>query len=101
VEVDLFMGTFSLAVAETLTPYTTACGPVAGGRATISPGGQPGPNTLISRAYSGPCAGNVGTGTVLAMGYGTGTIIAGTANDITTVFGSGATTLVPVPAPTP
>lgn len=94
VEADFYMGTLTLPAALAATPYLTVCGPAVAGRAAFGNiPAQPGPNTLVSRAFSGPCIGTEGSGSVLASGYGTGTIVQGAANDLTTVFGSGATTL--------
>lgn len=96
-EVDLYLGTLTLGAAQAAIPYFTACGSVSNGTASPQIGAQPGPNTLIATAHSGPCNGSRATGTTLAIGYGTGTIVAGVNNDLTAVFGSGATTLTPVP----
>jgi hypothetical protein len=94
VEVDAYIGTLPIPVGnENFTapngtlPATTSCATFPMNSTSISVTAQVpiGPATVVISAHSGPCSGNVGTGTTLSQASGTGTATA-LGGDIGSVF---------------
>lgn len=85
VEMELYAGMLTPAQVATATPTVNLCGPVVDGQATFPNFGAPpaGYYTIYAIATNGPCNGTTATGTTVASGYGSTTVVLGENNVFT------------------